>query len=171
AGDLGHAGDHHPVLGALVVLLQAQRRAGLDHDALDLEALAGIDGVVVAPGPVDLAVEGVLLAPGLLDAVDDVLDVLDPVLARDQGRVGGVHDDHVVDADGRDHPAVGRAHEVVPAIEREHVALVAVAVGVVLGGRPQRGPGADVAPAAADWDHGGAGGLLHHRVVDRIARA
>ena len=41
--DLGGAAHHHPVLGAMLVLLQRQRAARLHHDALDLEALAGVD--------------------------------------------------------------------------------------------------------------------------------
>src|SRR5690606_22716068 len=90
AGDLGHAGNDHPVLGAVAMPLEAERRAGLDHDALDLEPLARVDRAVAAPGAVDLAVEGVFLPPGRLDAFDDALDVLDPVLARDQGGVLGV---------------------------------------------------------------------------------
>ena len=54
-GDLGGAADHDPMFGAVVVHLQAQRRAGLDHDALDLKARAGVDAVVPAPGAVHLA--------------------------------------------------------------------------------------------------------------------
>ena len=54
--DLGGALDHHPVLGAMEVLLQRQLAAGLHHDALDLVALGDVDVLVVAPGPVDAAV-------------------------------------------------------------------------------------------------------------------
>ena len=43
AGDARGAADHDPVLGAVVVHLQGQLRARLDHDALDLETLAGVD--------------------------------------------------------------------------------------------------------------------------------
>jgi hypothetical protein len=56
-GDLGRAADHDPVLGAVVVHLQAQAGAGLDHDALDLVARAVVDAVVPAPGAVHLAVQ------------------------------------------------------------------------------------------------------------------
>src|SRR5260370_27085803 len=42
----------HPMLGAVVMLLQAELAARLDRDALDLEPVAGIDRAVVAPGTV-----------------------------------------------------------------------------------------------------------------------
>src|SRR5690606_31722625 len=126
AGDLGHAGDDHPVLGAVAVPLQAQPRAGLDHDALDLDPFARVDRVVAAPRAIDLAVEGVLLAPGFPDAVHDALDVLHPVLARDQGGVLGVDDHQVLDADRGDHAPVRGPHQVVAAVQRQHVAFEAV---------------------------------------------
>ena len=66
ARDPRRAGDHDPVLGAVVVHLQRKRRARLDHDALHLETLAGVDAVVAAPGAVHVAVRDVLgarLAP------------------------------------------------------------------------------------------------------------
>src|SRR5207342_3902917 len=56
--DAAGATDHDPVLGAVVVHLQAQRRAGLHRDALDLETLAHVDRVIAAPRAVDLAVPG-----------------------------------------------------------------------------------------------------------------
>ena len=55
--DLGRASDHHPVLGAVMVSLKAQRGPGLDGDALDLEPVAGFDAVVPAPGARHLAVQ------------------------------------------------------------------------------------------------------------------
>src|SRR5690606_37646149 len=39
-GDLGGAGHHNPVLGAMVVHLQRETGAGVDGDVLDLETLA-----------------------------------------------------------------------------------------------------------------------------------
>jgi len=42
-GDLGGAAHHHPVLCAMVVLLQRQHAARTDHDAFDLEALTLVD--------------------------------------------------------------------------------------------------------------------------------
>src|SRR5690606_14659955 len=45
-----------------------------------------------------------------------------------------------------------------------------VAVAVLLRGFPQRGPGADIAPADIERYDGGAVGPLHHGVVDRAGR-
>src|SRR5579883_2553294 len=47
--DLGGAAHHHPVLGAVMMLLQRQLAARRDGDAFDLEAIAGVDGFVKAP--------------------------------------------------------------------------------------------------------------------------
>jgi hypothetical protein len=43
------------VLGAVVMLLQRQLAAGHHHDALDLEALAAVDRLVIAPGTMNAA--------------------------------------------------------------------------------------------------------------------
>ncbi len=58
-GDLRRAADHHPVFAAVVVHLQRQRRLGLDHDALDLEAAAFLQHGVGAPRSGDCAVQAV----------------------------------------------------------------------------------------------------------------
>ena len=47
---------------AVVVHLQTERRAGFDHDALDLKARAVVDAVVPTPGPVHFAVQGLFAA-------------------------------------------------------------------------------------------------------------
>jgi len=76
AGDCCRTLDDHPVLGTVVVLLQAEATAGLNLDTLDFEAPALVDAVVPAPRAVDLAVQGVLFALLLLKSVDDMLDFL-----------------------------------------------------------------------------------------------
>src|SRR5260370_42554918 len=42
---------YHPVLGAMMVPLQAEPRARLDGDSLYLEATAAVDRAVIAPRP------------------------------------------------------------------------------------------------------------------------
>src|SRR5664279_165869 len=54
---LGASGNHDPVLAAAMVILQRQRGAGLDHDALDLEARPLLEHGVSAPGAVHGAVQ------------------------------------------------------------------------------------------------------------------
>ena len=55
-------------------------------------------------------------------------------------------------------------------VRRHHGAVNRVAGLVALGDVEDRVPGADVGPAKVAGDHGGAVGLLHHRVVDRFLR-
>src|SRR5690606_34744347 len=170
AGHLGGAGHHDPVLGAVVVHLQRQLRAGAHGDVLDLVAVAVVHRVVAAPGAVDGAVAlGLLAVPGV-QGVDQLLDVLHRALVGDHHGVLGLHHHHVVHADQGDQ--LGRAvHEAVVAVVGDHIALEHVAVAVLLLHVPQRGPGADVVPAGGQRHHAGAAGLLHHRIVDGIVRA
>ena len=104
--DLGGAAHHHPMLGAVVVLLQRQRAARLDHDALDLEALAAIDRLVIAPGPVTAAMVGRLGRFARLELLDQSLTSC--ARARQhQHRVGRGDDDQILDADDRGEPVIG----------------------------------------------------------------
>ena len=64
AGDARGAGNHHPVLGAVMVHLQRQHATRAHRQALHLEALAAVEAVVAAPGPEHLAMQRVLVAPG-----------------------------------------------------------------------------------------------------------
>src|SRR5690606_32961613 len=103
-GDLGGAAHHDPVLGAVVVHLQAETGAGLDHDTLDLEAVASADCVVPAPRAVHLAVGIGQGAAFGLEAGDDLLDVLGAAGGDDQHRIGRVDHDDVVQPHAS-HPA------------------------------------------------------------------
>ncbi len=169
-GDLGGPGDHDPVLGTVVVHLQRQLSARLDGDALDLEALAHVDGVVGTPGTEDFLVCLDLVAVLLLEGVDQLLDVLDLVLVGDHDRVLGFHHDHVFQTD-QGHQLAVAVHQAVAAVMQDDVALDDVAVVVLGMDVPQRGPGTDIVPAGAHGHHAGAGGLFHHGVVDGIVRA
>src|SRR5512142_1106384 len=70
------AAHDDPVLGAVVVHLQAQAGAGVDQDALDLEAWPGVDAVVPPPGTVHAAVDVTLAAAVLGQPGDDALHLL-----------------------------------------------------------------------------------------------
>jgi hypothetical protein len=54
AGDLGGARDDDPVFGAVIVLLQAKARAGVNDDALNLKTIISIDTVVGTPRAINL---------------------------------------------------------------------------------------------------------------------
>ena len=172
-GDLGGAGDDDPVLGAVVVHLQAQGRARLDHDPLDLEARTGVDRVVPAPGAVDLAVQAVLGAATLVELRDDLLHVLAAAAIGDHHRVGRLDHHHVVQPHHADEPA-GGVDQRVGAVLRDHVADAGIAVGILARHLPHRVPRPEVVPAGAQRHHAdvdvAAGAALHHRVVHRLAR-
>ncbi len=155
AGHLGGPGNHDPVLGAVVVHLQREARAGLHGDVLDLEAAAHVHRVVGAPRAVDLAVVlGLATALGV-EVLDHVLDVLHPVLVGDHHGVLGFHHHDVLQADHRDQLAVA-VHQAVVAVVDQHVALGDVAVGVLGVHVPDRRPAADVVPAGGQRHHAGA---------------
>jgi hypothetical protein len=116
AGDFGLTANDHPVLGTVVVLLQAEAGTRLDLDTLDLEAPTFVDAVVPAPGAVDLAVQGLLLSLGSLQLCDYVLDILAARFVGHQNGVGRFDDDEVFHTDQGDQPAgamaahAGRLH-------------------------------------------------------------
>src|SRR5690348_6466538 len=74
--DLRRAAHHDPVLAAPAVHLQAQARAGLDLDALDLESRALLDHRIRAPRAVHGAMEAVRLVALRLEARVDVAHFL-----------------------------------------------------------------------------------------------
>ncbi len=78
-------------------------------------------------------------APGLLNRLDDLLDVLGAILGGDENAVVGRDDDEVVDAQRRDQVAVG-ADVAVGGVERERIAHDHVAVAIVGADVPQRRP-------------------------------
>ena len=61
-GHLGSSAHHDPVLSPVMVELAGETGAGFDGDELDLVAVAGVDGIKVAPRAVDLPVPNVLAA-------------------------------------------------------------------------------------------------------------
>src|SRR6185437_9103194 len=82
ARDARGAGDHDPMLGAMMMQLQREHATGSHHQALDLEALAIVDAVVAAPGPKHLAMQGVLVTSLGLQAAHQRLDVLHAALGH-----------------------------------------------------------------------------------------
>ena len=65
AGYPGGSLDDNPVLGAMMVLLQAEAGAGLDLNSLDFETRLFVDAVVPTPRAKNLAVQEMLVAlPG-----------------------------------------------------------------------------------------------------------
>lgn len=176
-GDFGGAFDHHPMLGTVVVHLQAEACAGVDHNALDLKALAAVNAVIPAPGTVDFSVgigQGMALG---LEPGHDVLDALGLAFVGHQHCVGGFDDDDVVQADASHQAAVGH-QQGVGAVVQHGVAHGGVVAGVARAHVPQGVPGAQVRPARLQGQHAGGdaqvgahGQALHDGVVDGIGWA
>ncbi len=129
----------HPVFGPMVVLLQAERAAWLDGDALDLEAIAGIDRAVVPPRP--MAGDVVLRFRPVLAAQlgDDARNFGGGIGVGDQHGVVGRDDHQVVQSDHGNELAFAADVGVVHAIG-EHVAMQDVAVVVERADAAKRGP-------------------------------
>ena len=91
----------------MLVRLQRQRRAGLDLDALDLEARSLLQHGEGAPGPHHRPVHAIRLIAARLQLADDVLHSLQLIAVRHEHGVGCVDDEQAVDTDGRDDAVLG----------------------------------------------------------------
>ena len=147
--NFSRAFDYDPVLGPVVVFLQAEAGARFDLDALDLEAPAFVNAVVPAPGAMHLAGQGVFFALGVLQLGDDVLDVLAAGFVGYQHGIGCFDHDEVFYTHQTDQ-AAGGVHQGVAAVGGEHIAHVSVAL-IVFGQHVPHGvPGAEIAPACIE---------------------
>lgn len=87
-GDFGRAADNHPVFCAVVVHLQREFLARVDHQVLDLEAFAAVHAFVPAPRAVHAPVFEVLGAGVGAKLLDELLDLLGFVQWHDQHGIG-----------------------------------------------------------------------------------
>src|ERR1700739_1679419 len=69
------SGDHDPMLRAMMMQLQRELRAGLDLQALHLEARSRLDAVIAPPGAEHLPVKRMLVAAPLLELCHELLPV------------------------------------------------------------------------------------------------
>ena len=173
-GDLGGAAHHDPVLGTVVVHLQAQGCLGLDHDALDLEARAHVDRVVPAPGAMNTAMQRAFRARTAFQGRHDLLDILALVAVCDQHGIGRLDHNHVVQSHGG-HQAARGMHQRVAAALDQGITLRGIALLVTRADLPDGIPGAQIGPTCIQGHHahGKAGlgarrALLHHGVVHRL---
>ncbi len=104
-----------------------------------------------------------------LELGDEFAHLLRARAGHHQHRIGRRHHHEIVGADDGGEP-VDRMDHAIARIRRHHGAVDRVAGLVALGDVEDRVPGADVGPAEVAGDDGGAIGLLHHRVVDRLLR-
>ena len=103
---------------------------------------------------------GRLRVRGFFQGRDQILDRLGPFARHHQHRVAARDHHHVLGAhDGGQH--LVRMDEAVVRIERHRGPVHRVAGGIALGDIEDGRPVADVGPAEAALDHGGAVGALH----------
>ncbi len=91
----------------------------------------------------------------LLEDLDDFLDILRAGFRTDQGGIGRVHHNHLLQPDGR-HDSPVRVDDGILAVEIHHVAADDVAGLVARGDFFQAAPTADIRPAERDRNHRGA---------------
>src|SRR5512144_2349811 len=87
-----------------MVELVRQFGSRVDDETLDLVTVALLEDRVRAPRAVDRTVDEVFSGFAFPKLIDDFFDVLRPFLAADQRGVRRVHDDGVLEADGRHEP-------------------------------------------------------------------
>ena len=159
--------------------LQRQRRAGIDDDALHLEAVAGVHALVASPRPIHLAMDAPFGPRLAFQARHDLAHVLGAVAARHHHGVRRLDHHHVVESDAGEQPVL-RDQQRLARVHGADVALHHVAVAVLRADLPQGVPCPDVRPAGVEPDDGGKRlpvtraprpDALHDRVVDRILRA
>src|ERR1700722_3060211 len=73
--NLGGAPHDHPVLGAMVVLLQREAPARPHDNAFDLVARAPVDALIIAPGAVIAPMLSRLRMALRLEALDELFDL------------------------------------------------------------------------------------------------
>ena len=98
---LGDAADHHPVLTAMMMQLEAEATPRPYLDALDLEARSFLQHGVSSPGPADGPMQLVERMIALLQELHDLLDLLNLVGAGDQQGIRRVDDHQVIEAHRR----------------------------------------------------------------------
>ena len=151
-----------------MVALQRQRRARVDMDALDLEAVADHQAFEPAPGPV-VQREGFGLGGAFgLQRRHRLFHLLGAGGIGHQHRVGHRHGDDVLQPDAHHfQPRILGPEQRVVAIQRggrprhRHAAPVARRLA------PDRVPAAEIGPAGGEGHHREIVGPLHHRVIDR----
>ena len=156
---------HDPVLSAVVMHLQGEAGAGIDHDLLHLPALPFGDAVVGAPGPVDLAMGLALRSALPFQGVHHRLDILGPIAMGHQHHVIGFNHHQILHTQAH-HQPVFTAEIAVTGPLTDHPSPEHIAVGVLVGGLPQGAPAAHVTPARGQGQHGTPVGALHDGHVE-----
>ena len=143
-GDARGTGDHHPVLGAVLVALQAEAATGRDHDLLDLEARTLVQHAETAPGSLLLRVRAASARPACCNSATSRLPA--SVSRRSlTSTASGVSITARSRTPARDHAAFGM-DQAVRAPVQESRAAHGVARCILRQLLPERLPGAEIGP-------------------------
>src|SRR6266568_7749453 len=153
------------MFGPMPVHLQRQRSAGFHHDALDLEAVAGVDGFVIAPGAVHATVGNVLGARLPVEPFDHLFHLLRTRFVGNEHGVVGFDDQEILRSEHR-HETVFGAYITVVAVVQVDIPAHDVTGSILFARFPERHPRTDVAPSYVRLHHHGLGGTLHYGVID-----
>ena len=165
----GGTAHHDPVLGTMQVLLQGETLARLDHDALHLVALGGFEHGVRTPRAAHGLRHVDQVRTALLELFHHLLHLLAAAKRGYEKSVRGIDDEHLVEVDRRD-SALSAHHEGVLRAHRDVTRVHVVAVIVVRVFPIQTIKASEVAPADVARHDLHLLGLLHHGVVDGVAR-
>jgi len=163
------AAHDHPVFGTVKVLLQAEALARLHHDALHLVALGGFQHGVRTPRAAHRLRHVDEVGAALLELFHHLLHLLAAAKRGYEKCVRGIDDEHLVEVDRRD-SALSAHHEGVLRAHRDVTRVHVVAVIVVRVFPIQTIKASEVAPADVARHDLHLLGLLHHGVVDGVAR-
>ena len=142
---------HQPGLRSFVIFAPLRRSAAIGR-------ASRAKGFSSGPIERDMAV--------LLERLDRALDLLAAAARHDQDGIAGRDDDQILHPHRR-HQRAARADQAAARIDRDDLAVMRVAVGILAREIVQRIPAADIGPAHIDRHHRDPLGLLHHRIVDR----
>ena len=148
------ARDDNPVLGALMMILQRQGRAGIDLDQFDLGAGTEMQRLEKPPWTVDPRVLGRFGAAGLVQSIDHQLHILVAITVRHQNGIVGCHNDQVLNPDGGQEPTLA-ADEIVSPVLDEDVPRDDIARCVFRAALPEHRPRSHIAPADIGGDDAG----------------
>ena len=133
------AAHDHPMLGAMMMHLQRQPPPRLDHDALDLVAVAAIERLVRAPGPMHLEMFLGHRRGRALELLHQLLHVANARALGDQDGVLARDHHRVVDAEQRNQRLV-RGDIGVVRLDKDGVAAHRIARRILAREVPHRVP-------------------------------
>src|SRR5438874_6412586 len=117
-----------------------------------------------SPWPMHAAVLRSFGAVRLDEMIDQLLDVLIPVAARNEDGVPRIDDDKVIDTECGDEPLF-TSNVIVSRIVKQDIAGYAIARGILFAATPHHRPRTDIAPTHGRRNNGSILRSLHHGII------